>query len=394
MTAQFVLSRFVKNYQDIDNPAVREKYGLISGIVGVVVNFILFAVELVLGLATNSIAIIADAFHNLADVTASVVTLFGFRLSNKPADKDHPFGHGRMEYIAALVVSFLILVVGLQFIKTAFERILEPQAVSFNLLTFAFILLTIPLKLWLSYFNKSLGKRISSATLEAAGTDAFNDVAILSGVIISLLLAYLFQANVDGYVGIVVAIFILLSGISLVKETINPLLGQPPDPKLVKEIKTSVLGYEHILGVHDLIIHNYGPGRTMASIHAEVPYNISIIKIHEIIDQAEKELSQRLNLFLVIHMDPICFDSEEIAGAKETVEQVLKQFPIIKSFHDFRVVGKGEKKNLIFDIVISFDKKITEAEEEKLTADINDALRRDHPGYKAVITVDRDYTGR
>ncbi|MEN6413049.1 MAG: cation diffusion facilitator family transporter [Veillonellales bacterium] len=394
MTAQFVISRFIKNYQDINDTGVREKYGIASGILGIVINFILFTVEIILGLATNSIAIIADAFHNLADVTASIVTLFGFRLSNKPADKGHPFGHGRMEYIAALVVSFLILVVGLQFIKTSFERILQPQEVSFNLLTFGIIILTIPLKLWLSYFNKSLGKMIRSATLEATGADALNDVAILSGVILSLAVSYLFGVNIDGYVGIVVAIFIFLSGISLVKETINPLLGQPPDPQLVKEIKTLVLGYEHIMGVHDLIIHNYGPGRTMASIHAEVPYNISIVKIHEVIDQAEKELSQKLNLFLVIHMDPICFDSEEIADAHDLVEQVVKQFPPIKSFHDFRVVGKGEKKNLIFDIVIGFDKKITETEEEKLTVDINAAIQREHPGYKAVITVDRDYTGR
>jgi cation diffusion facilitator family transporter len=392
MTAKFIMSHFIKNHEDIKNRNVREQYGTVSGVIGVIVNLILFIVEIILGVLTNSIAIIADGFHNLADVTSSVVTLIGFKLSNRPADKEHPFGHGRMEYISALVVSFVILVVGLEFIKTSFDRVIHPQVVSYSVTTFIIIILAIPLKLWLSYFNKSLGKMISSSALEAAGADALNDVAILSGVIISLIVSYVFKIDIDGYVGLVVAIFILLSGLSLVKETIDPLLGQAPDPDLVKEIITSVIGYEHIIGVHDLIIHNYGPGRSMASLHAEVPHNISIMKIHEVIDKAEKELSQKLDMFIIIHMDPVYTDSKEVNDAKKTVVQILKKFPVVHSIHDFRIVGEGESKNLIFDIVIGFDNRVTEKDEEKLKSDIDTAVKLKHPGYDTVITVDRDYT--
>ncbi|SMC25232.1 cation diffusion facilitator family transporter [Clostridium acidisoli DSM 12555] len=392
MTAKFIISHFIKNHEDIKNRKVRQQYGTVSGVIGIVVNLILFIIEIILGVLTNSIAIIGDAVHNLADVTSSIVTLVGFKLSNRPADKEHPFGHGRMEYISALVVSFLILVVGLQFVKTSFDRILHPQEVSYNIVTFLIIICAIPLKLWLSYFNKSLGKIINSATLEASGADALNDVAILGGVIISLAAGYAFKVDIDGYVGLVVAVFILLSGLSLVKETLNPLLGQAPDPELVKEIKTSVTKYDHILGIHDLIIHNYGPGRSMASLHAEVPYNISIMKIHEVIDRAEKELSKKLNMFIVIHMDPVYTDSKEVNDARKTVVKVLQQFPIVDSLHDFRIVGEGENKNLIFDIVISFDNKVTDEEEEKLKLDIDAAVKVEHPGYDTVITIDRDYT--
>lgn len=392
MTAKFIIAHFIKNHEDIKNRKVRQQYGTVSGIIGIVVNLILFIIEIILGVLTNSIAIIGDAVHNLADVTSSIVTLVGFKLSNRPADKEHPFGHGRMEYISALVVSFLILVVGLQFVKTSFDRILHPQEVSYNIVTLLIIICAIPLKLWLSYFNKSLGKIINSATLEASGADALNDVAILGGVIISLAAGYAFKVDIDGYVGLVVAVFILLSGLSLVKETLNPLLGQAPDPELVKEIKTSVTKYDHILGIHDLIIHNYGPGRSMASLHAEVPYNISIMKIHEVIDRAEKELSKKLNMFIVIHMDPVYTDSKEVNDARKTVVKVLQQFPIVDSLHDFRIVGEGENKNLIFDIVISFDNKVTDEEEEKLKSDIDAAVKVEHPGYDTVITIDRDYT--
>jgi cation diffusion facilitator family transporter len=393
MTGKYIVSYFIKNYEDVNDINVREKYGIVSGVLGIIINLVLFTVEIILGLITNSIAIIADAFHNLTDVTSSIVALVGFRMSIKPADKTHPFGHGRMEYISALIVSFLILMVGFEFVKTSFGRIMHPESVSFNITTLIVIAFAIPLKLWLSYFNKSLGKMINSSTLEATGKDALNDVAILSGVIISLAFAYIFKVNIDGYVSMIIAVFIMLSGISLIKETINPLLGEAPDPELVNEIKTSVLGYEHILGVHDIIIHNYGPGRSMASLHAEVPSNISIMKIHEIIDKGERELSEKFNMFIVIHMDPVCHDSKEIIDAENIVQKILKRFPIISSFHDLRIIGEGENKNLVFDIVISFDKELTQGDEEKLKLDIDTAIKSEHVGYNIVLTVDRDYAG-
>lgn len=393
MTGKYIVSRFVKNYEDTNDINVREKYGILSGTVGIIINLILFIVEIIIGFITNSIAIVADAFHNLIDVTSSIISLVGFRLSNKPADKGHPFGHGRMEYISALIVAFLILMVGFEFVKTSFDRIMHPEPVIFNITTLVIIAFAIPLKLWLSYFNKSLGKMINSSTLEATGRDALNDVVILSGVIISLAFSYIFKVNIDGYVSMIVAIFIMLSGISLIKETINPLLGEAPDPQLVNEIKTSVLGYEHILGVHDIIIHNYGPGRSMVSLHAEVPSNISIMKIHEVIDKGERELSEKYNMFVVIHMDPVCHDSKEIIDAGHTVQEVLKKFPIISSFHDLRIIGKGENKNLVFDIVISFDKDLTQEDEAKLKLDIDTEIKAEHVGYNTVVTIDRDYAG-
>lgn len=391
MTGKYIVSHFIKNYEDTSDIKVRERYGILSGILGIIINLILFIVEIIIGFITNSIAIIADAFHNLIDVTSSIIALVGFRLSNKPADKGHPFGHGRMEYISALIVAFLILMVGFEFVKTSFGRIMHPEPVIFNITTLIIIAFAIPLKLWLSYFNKSLGKMINSSTLEATGRDALNDVAILSGVIISLSFSYMFKINIDGYVSMIVAIFIMLSGISLIKETINPLLGEAPDQELVNEIKDSVLEYEHILGVHDIIIHNYGPGRSMASLHAEVPSNISIMKIHEIIDKGERELSEKYNMFIVIHMDPICRDSKEIVDANHTVQKILAKFPVISSFHDLRIIGEGENKNLVFDIVIGFDKEITEEAEEKLKLDIDSGIKAEHAGYNVVVTIDRDY---
>ena len=391
MKARFIVSHFIKNYENIEDKNVRERYGIVSGIVGVIVNLILFILEVTIGMMTNSISIIADAFHNLADVTSSIVTLIGFKIANKPADKNHPFGHGRIEYISALLVSFFIILIGIQFIKASLVRIFYPEDVTFNLITFSIIIMAIPLKLWLSYFNKSLGKMINSVTLEATSRDALNDVAILLGVIVTLVVSFVFKINIDGYVGGIVAIFIILSGVSMVKETINPLLWEPPDPKLVNEIEKLALGYDNILGIHDLIIHSYGPGRCMASFHAEVPYNISIIKLHEVIDKAERELGKTLNMFIVIHMDPIYDDLIETKETKELIQEILKEFPMINSFHDFRIVGEGEIKNIIFDVVINFDHNISEKDEEKIKLDIDRKVKIKHPEYSTLITVDRAY---
>lgn len=391
MLTKLIISHFIENYTNTKDKKVRANFGKLSGIVGVIVNFILFSVELSLGFLANSVAMIADAFHNLADVTSSIVTLIGFKLSNKPADKEHPFGHGRIEYLSALAVSFLIIIVGYEFIKTSFDRILHPEPVSFSIVSLIIILIAIPLKLWLSRFNKTLGGMIDSQALSAAGADALNDVAILSGVIISLLVSTFAHITIDGYVGVIVAVFIILSGISLIKETINPLLGQAPSPKLVKELTESAMGYEYIIGVHDLIIHDYGPGRRIASLHAEVPSNIPIMDIHEVIDKAEKELSKKYSMLLVIHMDPICIDSEDILKDKELVNKILEAFPVVKSMHDFRIVGKGNHKNLIFDIVIDFSNNISKEDEIKLKREITKCIKDINPAYNSVITVDRDY---
>jgi len=390
--SNLIISKFIKNYDNISDKNVRENYGILSSIVGLIVNLILFLIELSIGIILNSISVIADAFHDLADVSSSLVTLIGFKLSNKPADKKHPFGHGRVEYLSSLLVSAIILAVGLQFIKSSFLRILHPEETKFNLISFIIIMIAIPLKLWLSHFNKYIGNKINSSALSAAGADALNDVFILSGVIISLLVWQFLHISVDGYVGVIVAFFIIHSGFSIMKETINPLLGQAPDPALVKSIKELAVKYDLIIGVHDLIIHNYGPTRSMASFHAEVPYNVPIMKIHDEIDKAEKEISEKLNIFIVIHMDPILTDSKEVTEARREVSYILKKFPQINSFHDFRIVGTGEHKKLLFDIVITFDVNISKDDEDKLIESIDNEIRRVHPRYETVITIDRDYT--
>lgn len=392
MLSQFLVSKFIKDYKNTQNSKVREAYGYLGGTIGIIVNAILFAIKLSVGLISGSIAVTADAFNNLSDAASSVITIVGFKLASRPADEEHPFGHGRVEYISALIVSFMVMMVGFQFIKASFDRIMNPTPVKFEIIPFALILVSIGAKIWLSRFNKFVGKSIGSGALEASALDALGDVFTSSCVALSLLISRWTTFPIDGYIGILVALFILYSGFSLTKETLSPLLGEAPDPELVENIKNGVMGYENINGVHDLVIHNYGPGRCMASIHAEIPCDISVVTIHEIIDKAEKELSKKLNIFLVIHMDPINTDSKEVNKARDVLESVLKKFPLVKSMHDFRVVGDGEYKNLIFDLVIEHTKGFKHDDEQRLVRDIDIELKKVHPRYNAMITVDKDFT--
>ncbi|WMJ80567.1 cation diffusion facilitator family transporter [Clostridium sp. MB40-C1] len=392
MLSKLLVTKFVKDYENTNNHKVRESYGYLGGVVGIVVNFILFLIKLFIGLLVKSIAVTADAFNNLSDVLSSVITIAGFKLASKPADKEHPFGHGRIEYISGLIVAFMVLMVGVEFTKSSFNKIMNPEKINFQLIPFILLLISVGAKIWLSKFNKYIGKKINSSALQASSLDALTDVISSSTVAFSLLLSKWISFPIDGYVGIAVSLFILYSGYSLIKDTINPLLGEAPDPELVEELKNEVLKYENIIGVHDLIIHNYGPGRRMASIHAEVPYDISIVKIHEIIDKAENEISKNLDIFLVIHMDPVNTDDEEINKARIEVGKVLENFPQIKSFHDFRIVGDGEYKNLIFDIVVDFSSKLTLKDEENLKINIDKELKKIHPLYNALITLDRAYS--
>lgn len=383
--------KVLKNNQNTDDKGVREAYGVMSSVAGLIVNFILFLIEIIIGFSINSIAVIADSFHNLSDVTASIITLLGFKLSGKPADSKHPFGHGRIEYLSALMVAALILMVGYEFIRSSILRIANPAEVKFSLVSFLIIIVAVPLKAWLSHFNKSIGKRIDSSALKAAGADAFNDVLILSGIILSLVVSEVFHIDIDGYVGVAVALMIIFFGFSIMKETIDSLLGQMPDPKLVERLKSLTLSYDLITGVHDIVVHNYGPGRSMASLHVEVPSDMPVMAIHDVIDRAEKEISEELNIFVVMHMDPVNVDSAEITKIKEEIESILNKFPEISSFHDFRVVGEGEHKNLIFDIVIPFSLKISLEKQDVLKQKIEDEIKKTHPGYNVIITKDREY---
>lgn len=392
MFSKFLVYKFIKNSEDISNEKVRGKYIFLGGIVGILSNLLLFLIKLSVGLITSSIAIMADAFNNLSDAGSSIITIVGFKLSDKPADAEHPFGHGRMEYISALIVSFMVMLVGFEFVKSSVERIFNPIKIEFETIPFVLLLISILIKLWLSHFNKFIGNKIDSSALKAASTDALGDVFTSSSVAISFLVSKFTSFPIDGYLGTLVALFILYSGFSLTKETLNPLLGEAPDPELVQKIKDMVLSYDKITGVHDLIIHNYGPCRCMASIHAEVPSNISIMEIHEIIDKAEREISEKLKIYLVIHMDPIAIDDKEVKKDYDMICDIIKQDERIKSIHDFRVVGKGDVKNLLFDIVIDSEKMFkTMTKRETLVATINKAVKENHPKYNCIITVDNDY---
>ncbi|GAA0123227.1 MAG: cation transporter [Clostridium argentinense] len=393
MISNLIIKKFIKNYDDVKNKEVRERYGYLGGIVGILINLLLFGIKITIGVFTNSIAVIADAFNNLSDVASSVITIFGFKLASKPADREHPFGHGRIEYISGLIVAFIVMIVGFQFVLTSIERIKNPTPINFSLISFLLILISILFKIWLSSFYKHVGKTINSSALKASSVDALSDVISSATVVLSLLLSKVFSLQLDGYIGIMVSFIILYAGYGLVKDTLNPLLGMAPDKELVEDIQKSILSYDNICGVHDLMIHNYGPGRIIASIHAEVPCNISIIKIHEIIDKAEKEISKKLDIYLVIHMDPINTNNEEVLKDKEILDEVLKSFSIIKSTHDFRVVGEGEIKNLIFDAVIDANHHLSKDEEEKLIEDINNSIKKIHPKYNVIVTIDKDYLG-
>lgn len=391
MFFNFIVHRFIKDNSNVKDDKVRNSYGVIGGIVGILINVILFIIKLSVGMIVSSIAIMADAFNNLSDAASSLITILGFKLSNKPADREHPFGHGRIEYLSALIVAFMVMLVGLQFIKSSFERIVNPTPVTFELVPFLLLFVSIFFKVWLSRFNKFMGEKINSAALKASSTDALGDVFTSTCVVISFLAAKFTTFPIDAYIGMIVALFIVYSGFNLVKDTINPLLGEAPDDELVNSITEMVTSYDNILGTHDLIIHNYGPGKCMASIHAEIPSDISVVAIHEIIDTAEREISKALRIYLVIHIDPICVIEGEVKSAYDEILSIIKKYDYIESIHDFRVVGEGEVKNLIFDVVIE-PSKVSPISDAELATLISDGVKKYHPSYNCVITVDKHYT--
>ncbi|MCX7884587.1 MAG: cation diffusion facilitator family transporter [Caloramator sp.] len=385
MLSNYIIKKFIPESKKDD----RQRYGYLGGIVGIFVNIILFAVKFIIGTLLNSVAITADAFNNLSDTGSSIVTIIGFKIANKPADKEHPFGHGRGEYIAGLIVSFMVLFVGLQFVKDSIGRILHPVRLSFELTSFLILILSIGLKFWLGSFYKKLNSHISSGTLNATSLDSFSDVIITSTVALSLLLSKYISFPIDGYMGFVVSLFILFAGYNLTKDTISPLLGEAPEPELVNSIIKELMSYKGVIGTHDLIIHSYGADKYMASIHAEIPSNIPVMEAHEIIDKAENEISKKLNIFLVIHMDPVNVDNQLINETKNEINNILKDFPDIISMHDFRIVGEGNYRNLLFDIVVS--QNVKKEEEEILVNSIKEKILHSHPNYNIKIHIDRNY---
>ena len=389
MVAEFLIKKFIINYQNIEEEKTRNAYVYLASIVGILCNLILSIIKISVGFISGSVSITADGFNNLSDMASSIITMIGIKLANRPADKEHPFGHGRMEYLSALVVAFMVMLVGVQFVKTSFERILNPVAVSFEIIPFILLLISLLIKLWLSRFNKFMGLKINSTALKAASVDALGDVFTSSCVLISFLAAKFTTLPIDGYVGLIVSAAILYAGYSLIKDTISPLLGEAPDEELVKKIKQGVLSYDNIIGVHDLIIHNYGVGKCMASIHAEIPSNIDLVTIHEIIDSAEREISQKLNIYLVIHMDPMCIHDDKINKVKGEIQEILLKYKTIKSMHDFRITEGKDKINIIFDIEVNAYEVNTPDKEEELKGKLESDIKKLNPLYNCVITIDK-----
>ena len=389
MVAEFLIKKFIINYQNIEEEKTRNAYAYLASIVGILCNLLLSIIKISVGFISGSVSITADGFNNLSDMASSIITMVGIKLANRPADKEHPFGHGRMEYLSALVVAFMVMLVGVQFVKTSFERILNPVAVSFEIIPFILLLISLLIKLWLSRFNKYMGLKINSTALKAASVDALGDVFTSSCVLISFLAAKFTALPIDGYVGLIVSAAILYAGYSLIKDTISPLLGEAPDEELVKKIKQGVLSYDNIIGVHDLIIHNYGVGKCMASIHAEIPSNIDLVTIHEIIDSAEREISQKLNIYLVIHMDPMCIHDDKINKVKGEVQEILLKYKTIKSMHDFRITEGKDKINIIFDIEVNAYEVNTPDKEEELKGKLESDIKKLNPLYNCVITIDK-----
>ena len=386
---QFLVRRFVKNHEDTENPDVRTAYGILSSVVGIFCNVLLFGVKMTIGTLMRSMAVMADAFNNLSDAASSVIGFVGVKMANKPADKDHPFGHGRMEYIAALIVSFLVIEVGITFFKSSIEKIRNPEELAFSWISFIILALSVGVKLWLSVFNRVLGRRIDSKVMLATAADSMGDVITTTATLVSIIVCRFSGVNIDGVVGLIVSIVVIMSGISIARDTLEPLIGKGVDPKLCGEIKALVESYDGIVGTHDLIVHNYGPGRSMASIHAEVPRDVDIETSHEIIDRAEREVSKKLGLFLVIHMDPVEVHDARVLAIKEKLGRVLHALDDRLTFHDFRVVFGKEQINLIFDLVVPFT--YNEEEELKLSQQVMALMQEVDARYQCVITMDRSF---
>lgn len=372
----------------VENLEVRTRYGLLSGVVGIIVNTVLFIAKLSVGRLANSIAITADAINNLSDAGASVVNLVGFKLAGKSADDEHPFGHGRIEYISALIVSFLILLMGIELVKSSIERIINPKVTTYSVYFILILIASIVGKLWLAFFNSRLSKKIDSPVMEAVVADSLGDTAATGITLISLVLSRYISFPIDGYMGVAVAIFVFIAGVNILRETVGPLLGEPMDYELAQKIEDRITSYEGVVGAHDLMLHNYGPGRNFGSVHAEVPSDGDLLQSHDTIDLIEKNIKAEFGIDLVIHLDPIVVNDERINFLREQTKQIIKSIDEDLSIHDFRVVDGPTHTNLIFDLVVphGYQKR-----KNKLVNEIDQKLSEFNERYYAVITVESSF---
>lgn len=381
----WLLRLFVKNYNDVDTPTVRTAIGSVAGTTGIICNFFLFAAKLVAGLLSGAVSVIADALNNLSDAASSVVTLIGFRLAQRPADKDHPYGHARYEYLSGSIVAVLILLIGFELVKSSVEKIFQPVSPDVSVLTLAILVGSIFVKLWMYFFYSRLGRKISSSALRAAAVDCRNDVIASAAVLLGCIVCRAFCINLDGYIGLAVAIFILYSGVTVARETISPLLGEKADGKLVQQITEVVLSHEKVLGFHDLLVHDYGPGKCYASVHVEISAQEDPMVCHDIIDDIECDILEKLNVNLVIHYDPVLENDEEWNTARQVVTEIVAQLDPDYSIHDFRIVRGANQTKLVFDLAVPYD---TQINKKALRSHIEQALAQQGMDYTAVVRFD------
>ena len=384
--SELIARLFIKDYKNYSDPIVRQHYGKLTGWMGVIVNLVLFAGKYLAGILTMSLSITADAINNLSDAGSSVISLISVKISSKPADREHPFGHGRIEYVASLLISFLIIHIGINLAADSVDKIFHPGNTVFSYLSIGILAASILLKLWLYYFNSATGKRIGSTVMTATAADSLSDVAATTAVLISTLIFKFTGFDTDGYMGVLVAVFILISGVKILNESKNRILGTAPDPALIRDIETSVREYPEVLGIHDLVLHNYGPGQYFASLHVEVDGKKDVFHTHDVIDNIERELSHKYGIRCSVHMDPIVTDDESVRDLREKVGQILNEIDPSLTMHDFRTVPGPTHTNLIFDLVVPYECK---TEPDALKQTIAERVSAFNPTCFTVITIDK-----
>ncbi len=385
-----ILTRlFIKNRENTSDPAVRGAYGKLCGIVGVACNLILFFLKLLVGTLSGSVAITADAVNNLSDASSSIISLIGFKLSEKPADDEHPYGHGRYEYLSALTVAVLVLVIGIETLGSGIDKILHPTGVQFGIFPVAVLAASIGAKLWMALFNNKIGKKINSTALIATAKDSRNDVISTTAVLISSAVSHYTALELDGWMGVAVALFILYSAIGLIKDAVSPLLGTPPSAELVSAVNEKITSYPGVLGTHDLIIHDYGPGRKFASVHVEMAAEADVLESHDVIDNIERDLYREYAIFTSIHYDPVVTADNRVEQLRHSINEILAELGEGITMHDLRIVPGASHTNVIFDCVLPRSSKMSEGEFKTY---VSNNVAKKHENHYCVITVDRSFT--
>ena len=385
---EFLCKTFIKDYQNTEDSEVRERYGSVFSLFSVFCNILMVVMKLIISYISNSISIRADALNNLSDVGSNLATLIGFRLSNKSPDADHPYGHGRMEYVSGLIVSFLILLVAFQAVKEALIKILYPQDLNFTYSTLAVLIISIAIKLLMAYVNGKAARTIDSETLKAASQDSLNDSLMTLAALVSVIFFRFSGVNIDAYVGFVVSLFVLKAGIGIFREVLDTILGKTPDPKLIKQIEEDIMKHYNVLGIHDLILHDYGPSHRFMSLHAEVDASIPIMETHDMIDNIEKDIQEKYRILTSIHMDPIDTSDELTKILKEKVRDKVREINETYNIHDFRLVKGNTHSNLIFDVLIPAEDRISS---EVLKEKISEKVMEIDPSFRTVITIDHSF---